>query len=54
MEALANAPVIIVSQYINISNQHVVHLKAANGLCQLDLNENKVSAFRFKLGKKRI
>lgn len=53
MEALANAPVIIVSQYINISNQHVVHLKAANGLCQLDL-ENKVSAFRFKLGKKRI
>ena len=37
MEVLANATVVIIWQYINISNQHI-HLKLTQVTCQLCIN----------------
>ena len=39
MEALANAMVVIISQYINVSNQHVYILNLHNIICQSCLNK---------------
>ena len=34
MEMLANAMVIIILQYVHVSNQHIVYLKLYNVTCQ--------------------
>lgn len=39
MEALADAMVVIISQYINVSNQHVYILNLHNIICQSCLNK---------------
>ena len=43
MEVLANAMVLIILQYVSVSNQHLVHLKFKCQLCniihQLHLNK---------------
>ena len=37
MEVLANVMVVIILQYRRASNQHIVHLKLHNVICQLYL-----------------
>lgn len=41
MEVLANAKVVIMLQYINVPNQHTIHLNLHNVVCQLCLNFKK-------------
>ena len=38
IKVLAKAIVVIILQYINVSNQHMEHLKLHNIICQLHLN----------------
>lgn len=44
MEVLANASVIIILQYINLLNQHPVHLNLKH--CQLYVNMSIISEFK--------
>ena len=39
IEVLPNAMVVIILQYINVSNQHIIHLKL---ICQLYLNKKRI------------
>lgn len=39
MEVLAKAMVVIILQYISVSNQYVIHLNLDNAICQLYLNK---------------
>ena len=39
MKVLANITVVIILQYISLSNQHFVHLELEHVICQLYLNE---------------
>ena len=39
MQVLARVIMVIILQYVSISNQHVVHLKLHNVICQLYLNK---------------
>lgn len=39
MNVLTNITVVVIPQHVHISNCHSVHLKLAQGFCQLDLNK---------------
>lgn len=40
IEVLANATVVNILKYINVSNQYIVHLKLTNIICELYFNKN--------------
>ena len=45
IEVLTLATTAIMLQYINVSNQHVIHLTLQNVMCQIDVDTKKSNKF---------